>query len=422
MFSQQSEKDVSWYKFSNVTGYDSLFSYPVNLVLKDYTLFSSYKVPDHLADNKSAIRHLVLAWNQYYFSKYKQGKLSYSQLKKIAPQIDTTNLVDQELKNYISVLIYNTTNEKHLIFDTNYDDNFSNDQDYSFSLKGIEDQSSADWKKHFVPIRSNFEYVNGKEIINQNIELFVFPFKTPNLKITGIDNYFFEYTSPIKVLKANGPDSLQLYLTKNFIDTTEYVQVKIVGEDDKIRNKYYRSGNSFTYKNASYIIDSLDKKLNRISLKKINYEDSALAVGREINLFFSNHLSGLNQNGQAVSTNGYKGKYLLIDFWATWCIPCIESLPVLSEFFQTYNDRNLSLLSISIDDPSETMKVKQFIKDHKMVWDTMLPDEGSHSKASGFAQGGIPIFVLLNPEGRIVEVANGLFELPKIRAKLKNIL
>jgi thiol-disulfide isomerase/thioredoxin len=146
-----------------------------------------------------------------------------------------------------------------------------------------------------------------------------------------------------------------------------------------------------------------------------------LAVGREINLYFSDHLSGLNQNGEPVSTNSHKGKYLLIDFWATWCIPCIESLPTLSEFYQTYSSDSLSLLSISIDDPSEVQKVKQFIKDHKIIWDVMMPSKESHPKASGFAQGGIPIFVLLDPEGRIIKIANGLYELPGIRIKLENL-
>jgi thiol-disulfide isomerase/thioredoxin len=386
------------------------------------TLFSTYKIPEKIVyDNNYSIRSIILQWDQYYFSKFKQGRFSYSQLRKTVPWIDTLSLVQDELKNYVSVLIYSTPDKKHLIFDRDHDFDFTNDSIYTFSLQNTKEQSTIKWRQYVVTIHDSFEIVTDGKILMQNINLFVFPFKTPNLKISGNDDYFFQYAQPIKLLKATGPDSLQLYLLKDFLDTTKYISIKIRGEEGKIRDKYYKPGNSFTYKSNSYIIDSLNKEINSIRLKKLNYEDSALAVGREINLYFSDHLFGLNQNGQLISTNSHKGRYLLIDFWATWCIPCIESLPTLSEFYHTYGNDSLYLLSISVDDPSETQKVKQFIKDHKIVWDVMMPGKESYPKASGFTQSGVPKFVLLDPEGRIIKIANGLYELPAIRIKLESL-
>ncbi len=423
LFSQQVNKEASWYVFNNVNGYDSLFSYPLNLVSKDNDmLVAIYKIPENLVkENKYRIRSIVLQWDQYYFSKFKQGKLSYSQLLLTVPWIDSSGLAEDELKNYLSVLIYNTLDEKYLIFDRDRDFDFTNDSIYTFPLRNTNEQSTNKWRQHVVSICDSFEIVSDRMIQKQNIELFIFPFKTPNVKILGIDDFFFQYTEPIKLLKASGPDSLQLYIVKNFLDTIKYVNIKIRDEDGKIRDKNYKPKSSFSFKNSNYIIDSLNKESNSVKLKKLNYEDSVLATGKEINLYFSDHLSGLDQNGQAVSTNNYKGKYLLIDFWATWCIPCIESLPILSEFYQTYGNGRLSLLSISVDDPSETQKVSKFIRDHNIIWDVMMPADKSRKRASGFAKAGIPIFVLLNPEGRIVEIAYGLNELSRMRTKLENL-
>lgn len=191
LFSQAINND-SVYKFNNVAGYDTIFSYTLNLVAKDKMLFSDYKVPAYMLQSGNySIRPIILQWDQYYFSKFKQGKISYPKLKEIVPWIDTSTLLPNDLNNYVSVLIYHTGQNKYLIFDKDRDNDFTNDSVYSFPLQGIKEQSTPNWEQSVATLNLNFDIATKREIKKQNITLFVFPFKSPNLKITGIDDYFF---------------------------------------------------------------------------------------------------------------------------------------------------------------------------------------------------------------------------------------
>jgi len=422
-FAQSPGMEISWYKFKRVNGYDSNFSYTMNFIRKDnYKLFSEYKIPEDLVkQNSYRIRPIILQWDQFYYSKYKAGKLTKEQLIKIVPWMDTTMLLHAELNNYLPVLIYTTPGYKHLIFDMNNDFDFTNDTMFSYSLQHIKNQSSEKWEQQYISIKRDFEFVVNRKINIQQAEFFVFPFKSPNLNIAEIDEFFFEHSDPVKLYETNGPENMTLYFVKNIRDSIRYSQIKIVNEDGSIRDKNYKQGDKFSYFEKNYVLDSINKNLNAISIRKLDTLDILLATGREENLYFSNHITGINQQGKPVATNTYNKKYLLLDFWATWCVPCKESLPILAEIYQKYKDDNFSLLSISVDDPSATQKVKQFIKTHNMNWDVMMPSKKVKMKSSGFAEGGIPKFVLLNPEGRIIKIANGLFELPEMQSKLKSI-
>ena len=57
--------------------------------------------------------------------------------------------------------------------------------------------------------------------------------------------------------------------------------------------------------------------------------------------------------GSAVSVNDYDGQLLLINFWATWCTPCVEEMPMLSELQNRYEDRGFQIVGIALDDPAK---------------------------------------------------------------------
>jgi thiol-disulfide isomerase/thioredoxin len=101
--------------------------------------------------------------------------------------------------------------------------------------------------------------------------------------------------------------------------------------------------------------------------------------------------------GREVSLQSFQGKPLLLDFWATWCVPCRESLPTLQKLYTEYKDKGLVLLSLDEDEAPQ--KATDFWARNKLPWPNYHLDKPSVDK---FPQHGIPYFVLVDPSGKIL--------------------
>lgn len=80
-----------------------------------------------------------------------------------------------------------------------------------------------------------------------------------------------------------------------------------------------------------------------------------------------------NLNGQKVSLSDYSGKVILLDFWATWCPPCKESIPHLETLYRRYKDKGFVVIGISFDEDIET--VKRFKDKYNMTYPILMGEE-----------------------------------------------
>lgn len=93
-----------------------------------------------------------------------------------------------------------------------------------------------------------------------------------------------------------------------------------------------------------------------------------------------------------------KGKYILADFWASWCSPCIQSMPHLKEVYQKYNGPDFTILGITVDDPPARSQAA--IKEYGLPWPQIL---GTGSVAMDvYGIEGIPHLILFGPDGTIL--------------------
>lgn len=105
--------------------------------------------------------------------------------------------------------------------------------------------------------------------------------------------------------------------------------------------------------------------------------------------------------GNEFKLSDFKGKYVFLDFWATWCAPCIADLPYLRNAHKKYHDReNFVMLSLSFDDTVE--KVQRFIDRNNIQWDQGFLGPSAQSDIPGYYKRGIPAMFVIDPEGNVV--------------------
>ena len=106
-------------------------------------------------------------------------------------------------------------------------------------------------------------------------------------------------------------------------------------------------------------------------------------------------------NGKPVSVNSFKGKYLLIDFWASWCGPCRMENPNVVEAYNEFKGKNFTILGVSLDKDRDSWK-KAIAQDH-LSWTHISDLKYWNSQAvETFGFQGIPFNVLVDPSGKVI--------------------
>jgi thiol-disulfide isomerase/thioredoxin len=126
-----------------------------------------------------------------------------------------------------------------------------------------------------------------------------------------------------------------------------------------------------------------------------------------------------NINGGKTSLESLKGKFVYIDVWATWCGPCIAEIPALKKVEKEYHGKNIEFVSISIDDKKDLEKWKKMVADKELKGVQLFADNDWKSDfIKNFAIDGIPRFILIDTEGKIINA-----DAPRPSdAKLKELL
>jgi peroxiredoxin len=266
----------------------------------------------------------------------------------------------------------------------------------------------------------------------------VFNFKGTVTKLAGANLQMLYYASPGF---KNIADNLGFYLDNSnlVIQSADYLKnSKITGS--KINDEYaalkdyiaranatssigqsnayakYASENTSSFMGlvalSNSMVRDVDERTTQSILDKFSPELKSSKLGQNIqatiNTFKNTRPGNLapnfmqnNERGNPISLADFKGKYVLIDFWASWCGPCRQENPNLVNAYHQFKNKNFTVLGVSLDRDKENWL--KAIKDDGLVWSQVSDLRYFDNEvAKLYAVKGIPANILVDPEGVIV--------------------
>lgn len=155
-------------------------------------------------------------------------------------------------------------------------------------------------------------------------------------------------------------------------------------------------------KQVELLFNALDEKLKK--------DERAIPIIEAIDAYTNTMIGSIAPNfvqpdaqGKLIKLTDFRGKFVLIDFWASWCNPCRQENPNIVALYQKYKDKGLAIIGISLDDLTYKEAWLKAIKDDGLIW-TQVCDfkEMDNDAVKRYGINAIPSTFLIDPDGRIV--------------------
>ena len=340
--------------------------------------------------------------------------------------IDKRLVTGSKYKHALNILFgTNKQNEYVIIIDENNNLSFSDDKKLILPKKKNADEEASIPINELPIIKTKFEYFDGTKVSTVSIPLVLLPYKG-HTGITFPDSIDNKYclriglpTYKSQSIVINNKKYI-LNLSNSFTSmeyTSQNTQLLIQSEkmNDSLKSERvvsYSVGDLISFDSLQYIFENVSTLGDTISLKYVG-----------INMKPEGFLSGKYLPKTKIQTidsedfifEKYKGKYVLIDFWGSWCVPCIKLIPRIAEVNAKYKTKGLVMVSVAYDD--NISKLKEIIESKQMNWIHLIQSKNNSEFVDKLKISVFPTLILVDPSGKILYRDKSIDEIDEILSK-----
>lgn len=312
---------------------------------------------------------------------------------------DTINLSQKHVKCKIAFAFgKDITGKTAMVVDANNNHDLSDDT--IFTPVEIDNDDNVNWDSLCVKnlIMVSLERFSGNKIIMEKAPLFIVYMKKIDRYMSCFPQYATAQLGGAEiVIRSDNFIGLSYYNASLALLNDSLKNVKRINNENLISKREY-----FMFNGNIYNFKGVNLNKNVLVLEKINIPRNQLystQIGYK-SFPFEGQIFKSNTN---ISSNDYKGKYLLLDFWEVWCGPCLQELPNLKTLYDKIDKSKFEIIGIVGDSPSDVLE--KMIKENAITWPQILSDDKNKIKEK-YNVSSYPTSILINPEGVIV--ASGL--------------
>ena len=225
-------------------------------------------------------------------------------------------------------------------------------------------------------------------------------FKNKNYFVRGSeDSKLVQEFYYMKSNKELSKDSLSKYAMSFIEKNSKSLAIFVAFNDVKNIKKAIKiaeKGISESYNNSTYH-NNLKSALQQIAKTEKEQKSSKTPIGS-----IAPELNMVNPEGKVITLESLKGKYVLIDFWASWCGPCRRENPTVVRLYNKYKNQGFDVYSVSLD-KTKSKWMSAIVKDG-LIWENHVSDLKGWGTAATQLYGfrGIPYTVLIDKEGKVI--------------------
>ncbi|MFD2572959.1 TlpA family protein disulfide reductase [Spirosoma soli] len=384
---------------------------------------------------KFKIGYTVIDKFQFWYSSYKSGKRDSKKfLSEInAYDIDTNTLSKKSIRSSVPIFSGLTGSKKIVIVDANNNNDFSDDLSYEFDTLTTEKRYKGDTLELAPLIRVKYESFVSNKVTDKYTYIRLKPYDIAYSYPTEIQRQLTVYTVPFVhregIFNAGGVD-FQVSLinsSKTHIDnyTRFYIKIKQAGQEyDYTQEAPLTNGETSVVNGHIFKILSCNKDGSILKLLYEGYSKNMEGgfVANSIPLLTGKTLTGYNLHINKIAKSG---SYVLLDFWGSWCGPCIHSIPLLKRLFTQLDTTKVQLIGVDYEYNLEGQrKARELLNSHKIDWPQIAElstNLSTNSISKSLSVKNYPTFLLINPEGKIVIREIGEDRLLMVIDKLKEL-
>lgn len=364
------------------------------------------EIPDKLTEGE--VIHGILDLQQYVVQGFAKGFIDTAIYQRNMLLIEDHTVTDEWVDVIFTVAVGEDENGDTMVFVEDGED-FDKENPVYFEPETVEFQDNI-FEVMEAKVKATMEYFNGKEITHHEgpASLMYLSDTKPS---ESLQLYFDhirmgswtvnDQTFNVALIKESAPPYRIEPYTYFYIDLDEDGQFDIM--DDGM--EAYPVTEPFNIAGESWEISDIKMDGSIITIVESEEEVDpkvALRPGTEAPLFTAETFSG-----DELSLSDLKGKYVMIDFWGTWCGPCIEALPIIKEAHATYGGENFEIVGIANELNLE--RFGDFVERENLQW-PQIPEiyEKESEIQELYSVNSYPTYYLINPDGEIVEYGMAL--------------